>query len=367
MSADYVKMSKGMRYVPSAFFNENLERHLRFSYPTKMFTNIHFEINENGEGRYVAPTCGKKIGLFGGTQITGAVICDPVSGKTVWYPVGKIPRWADVIYSGDLICSQYNDYAQLHDGYWNSVIGQTGCRKITESGDRSGYMPDFGYVAKDGDIWIYTGITSLNNDSSNIGFIMANERTEETIFVECPGADEFSAMTAAQGEVQEKRYAASFPSLILVDGKPTYIMVMKDAGGLVKMYAAVNVEQYNMVATAAKQKDCIDKYRALLGGEITQEEAGGEGELTETAKETESGKVLEETPDLSKAEVRIVTVEKMQTIDRDGDTWLYLVDSEKRIYAAKYEDVLDMLLVEVGDVIRIRTDGTYFVPDKEKI
>ncbi|MCR4654054.1 MAG: hypothetical protein K5744_10265 [Eubacterium sp.] len=363
MSADYKSLDTGMKYVPSAYFNENLRRHLRFSYPTKMFTNIHFEIDEEGKPWYIAPTYEPTVGLFGGEQIKGAVICDPVSGETTWYPVGKIPQWADVIFSGDLICEQYNNHAQLHEGFWNSVFGQTGCRKVTEyDGEDDDYLADYGYVAKDGDIWIYTGVTSLNNDSSNIGFIMSNERTEETIFITCAGADEFSAMAAAQGEVQEKRYAASFPSLILVDGNPTYIMVMKDASGLVKMYAAVNVEQYNMVATAAKQKDCIDKYRALVGGEISQEEATGEGTVADPEKDvTGSASGEAAAPDLSKAEVKIITVKKMQTIDRQGNTWIYIVDENQHIYAAKYEDVLDMLLVDEGDEIAIRTDGTYFI------
>nr|WP_027871915.1 hypothetical protein [[Eubacterium] cellulosolvens] len=367
MSADYKSLGSGMTYVPSAYFNENLRRHLRFSYPTKMFTNIHFEIDESGKPWYIAPTYEPTIGLFGGEQINGAVICDPVSGDSTWYPVGKIPRWTDVVFSGDLICEQYNNHAQLHEGFWNSIIGQTGCRKVTEyeGRDDDDYLADYGYVAKDGDIWIYTGVTSLNNDSSNIGFIMSNERTEETIFITCPGADEFSAMAAAQGEVQEKRYAASFPSLILVDGNPTYIMVMKDASGLVKMYAAVNVEQYNMVATATKQKDCIDKYRALIGGEISQEEATGEGAATNLKEETGAAAGETAAPDLSDAKEKTIKVKKMQTIDRGGNTWLYVVDTENRIYAAKYEDVLDMLLVEEGDEITIRTDGTYFAFEKK--
>lgn len=128
-------------------------------------------------------------------------------------------------------------------------------------------------------------------------------------------------------------------------------MVLKDDNGLVKMYAAVNVEQYNMVATAATQADCIGKYRALVGGEISQEEAIGE-ETPETETDT------------SGYETKTVTIQKLQTIDRDGNTWLYLVDTDDNIYCAKYEDVIGMLLYEEGDRITILTDGTNFaLPD----
>ncbi len=352
MDADYVELSEGMVYVPSGYFNEYLERHIRFHFPTVMFDEVHFEIDEDGKPWYVASVYDHLIGLFGGEQVTGAILVDPVTGECEKKAVGDIPRWVDVVFPGDLICQQYNDSAQLHSGFINSVIGQSGCRKITEyAGDDDSYISDYGYISKDGDIWIYTGVTSLNNDSSNIGFILSNERTEETIFITCSGADEFSAMASAQGEVQEKRYSASFPSLILLNDVPTYIMVLKDASGLVKMYACVNVEQYNMVATAATQKECIAKYEALISGRISQAEATADGTTVEIPEET----------DTSGWEVRTVTIAKMREIVRDGDTCLYIVDENENIYHAKYTDVIDMILHEEGDTVRIRTDGERFV------
>ena len=350
MDADYTPLSQSMTYVPSAYFGENMERRMRFAFPTRMFDNLHFEIDEEGNPWYVASTYSHLVGLFGGKQVTGAILADPVSGAMQWYRAGEIPQWTDVVFSGDLICAQYNNYAQLQNGFLNSIFGQAGCRKVTEyANDDDETVSDFGYVSKDGDIWIYTGVTSLNTDSSNIGFILSNERTEETIFIDCAGADEFSAMAAAEGEVQEKRYRASFPSLILADGRPTYIMVLKDNSGLVKMYAAVNVEQYNIVATASTQKECLAKYSALVEGRITKEQATSDA-VTVAVPET----------DTSAYEEKEITIERLQTIDRNGDTWLYVVDTEQNIYSARYEDVIGMLLVKEGDTIRILTDGTGF-------
>jgi hypothetical protein len=211
-------------------------------------------------------------------------------------------------------------------------------------------------VAKDGDIWIYTGVTSVNSDSSNIGFILSNERTEETLFIPCTGADEFSAMAAAAGEVQEKGYVASFPSLILVDNNPTYIMVLKDNAGLVKMYAAVNVEQYNLVATATTQEDCIANYKALLNGTLSVEEANAENTASTATPETKPI-----SKDLSDAPTKQITIIKIETIVESGNTYIYIVDENNKIYKALYVDVIDMLLVNVGDTITIKTDGEYFV------
>ena len=396
MEADYQELAQGMIYVRSAYFNQYLDRRIRFAYPTKMFDNVHFEIDEEGRPWYVASVYDHTIGLFGGTQVIGVIIADPVSGDMQYYEVKDIPQWVDEAFPGTLICDQYNNYAQLQNGFWNSIIGQVGCRRVTEAqysgADESDVVSDFGYIAKDGDVWIYTGVTSVNSDSSNIGFILSNERIEKTLFITCAGADEFSGMAAAEGEVQEKRYQASFPSLILVDGHPTYIMVLKDANGLVKMYAAVNVEQYNMVATATAQDDCITKYRALMKGEISQEQAtadttgtgnsgpaaaGGEegsfGSKSEDSDENmpdgsgsgtsgSAGAPADQMPsDTSGFEEKTITIRKMQPIDRDGNTWLYVVDSEDHIYRARFDAVIDMLLKEEGDAVTIRTDGTYFI------
>ncbi len=352
MDASYTKLDQGMTYVPSGYFGDNLYRHIRFAYPTALFYDPHFEVDEEGNPWYVAPVYTYSIAVFGGEKVVGAILVNPVSGETYRYALADVPTWVDVVIPGDLICEQYNNYAQLQNGYWNSVIGQNGCRKVTESSEEEG-SSDYGYIAMNDDIFIYTGVTSVNGDSSNIGFIIANERTGETRFIACSGADEFSAMSAAEGEVQEKGYWASFPSLITVDDTPTYIMVLKDKSGLVKMYACVNVQQYNMVVTSTSQADCIEKYRALLSGRITAEQANDDSLVMENPSDT----------DLSAYEEKTVKVVRMETIDRNGNTWLYIVDENSNIYSAQYVDVIDMLLVEPGDTITIlEKDGAFRYP-----
>lgn len=337
MSAEYIKLDKGMKYVPSAWFGDDLSRRIRRKYRSTLFEEPHFETDDEGRPWYVAPVYKKTIFLFGGKTVTGAILADPVTGQMQKYDVEDIPEWVDVVFEGDLVCTQYDRYAQYQQGFWNAYFGQNGCRKTTA---------DFGYIAKGTDIWIYTGVTSVNGDSSNLGFIMSNERTGETRYISCAGADELSAMKAAQGEVQEKGYLASFPSLVLIDNAPTYIMVLKDNAGLVKMYACVNIEQYNIVATAPKQADCITRYKALLAGDISEEAANSE-KADETVS-TEGWKKVD------------IVVEKVTQLDRDGNTYIYLADTDGNIYSARYESVIEMMLVEEGDTITILTDGKSF-------
>ena len=338
MSASFHK-TEGMKYVQSGWFLDDARRHIWLKYPTTIFKNLHFEIDESGKPYYVAAIYDYKVSLFGAPTVTGCIVMDPVSGDTVKYDLDSIPQWVDVVFDGELICRQYNWHGTLQKGFINSVFAKSGCKKVTsydyDDDDVDDDMPesDYGYVSKDGDIWIYTGVTSVNGDSSNIGFLLANERTGESRYYEIAGADEKSAMASAEGEVQEKGYQASFPSLINVNGSPTYIMVLKDSGGLVKLYAAVNVEQYNLVATAPTQDQCFKKYKALLG-------------IDETAPKADS------------VETKTVTIKDIKYITVDGNTYIYLIDKDDKIYKAKASENEEMLLLQAGDKIELQLDGS---------
>ena len=344
MSASFEK-SEGMKYIPSAYFLEDAKRHIWLEYPTLMTENLHFEIDESGKPYYVASIVDKTISLFGGKTVSGCIVLDPVSGEIVKYDVADIPRWIDVVFHGDLICEQYNWYGMYQNGFMNSLFAKKDCKQVTtysSEDDSSDETPvsDYGYVAKDGDIWIYTGVTSVNGDSSNIGFLLANERTGESRYYAIAGADEKSAMAAAEGEVQEKGYQASFPSLINIEGNPTYIMVLKDSGGLVKLYAAVNVEQYNIVTTAATQAECIAKYKAMLGI----------SEVQTPADETKNA---------------TVTIASVKYIDIDGNTYIYLIDTENNIFKAKASEHENMLLLEAGDTVELSCAGSKILACKQ--
>ena len=149
--------------------------------------------------------------MFGGQDIVGAILVDPVNGDMNYYDVADIPSWVDIVYDGDMLCDQYNYYGELTNGFLNSKFSATGCKVTTD---------DYGYIAIEDDIWVYTGVTSVNSDASNIGFVLMNERTKEAKFYSIAGADEYSAMTAAEGEVQQYGYAASQASLTLMEMPP---------------------------------------------------------------------------------------------------------------------------------------------------
>ena len=251
--AEVVRLDEGMKYTIAEHFGRNLYRHLRFNYPTMMFDEPVFEIDEEGTPYWVCSRIVKTIGLFGGTDIRGAVLVNAITGESEYYQ--EVPNWVDRVYSSDIIMDQYDYYGMYHNGFLNSIFGQ---RDVTLTTD------GWNYIAINDDVYMYTGVTSVTSDQSNIGFILTNQRTKETHFYPCAGATETSAMDSAQSQVQQMRYEATFPLLLNIADQPTYFMALKGADGLVKMYAMVNVQQYQLVETGGTVAECEAAYRQAL-------------------------------------------------------------------------------------------------------
>lgn len=253
--AECVRLSEGIKYSNSDHFGRNIYRHLRFAYPTYIFDDINFEIDENGTPYWICPVKKYNIGLFGGTTVGRVVICNAITGELQDYDVKDVPEWVDRVYSADMLVQLYDYYGSLKHGYINSVFGQKDCLKTTDG---------YNYIALDDDVWVYTGITSVGQDKSNVGFVLMNQRTMETRYYVVSGAEENSAMSSAEGKVQNLGYKATFPLLINVAGEPTYFMALKDSAGLVKCYAMLNIEKYQTVAIGDSVSDCEKNYRKLL-------------------------------------------------------------------------------------------------------
>ncbi len=235
--AELVRLEKGMKYMPSAMFNEKLSRKLRFSYPTEIFGDPSFELDNEGNPYWIVPTLSYSgIGLK--EEVSGIVILDPITGSSKKYDLDEIPSWVDHVYSADLIMEQVNDWGKYREGFLNSLFGQKNVVATTEG---------YNYLIQDDDVYLYTGITSVASDESNLGFILTNMRTKETNYYLIPGAEEFSAMASAEGQVQQMKYRSTFPLLINLNGKATYLVSLKDNAGLVKMYAFVDVQNYQKV------------------------------------------------------------------------------------------------------------------------
>lgn len=263
--SEVVKLKEGMKYSKSDHFGRKIERHLRANYPSLMFDTLAFEINDDGIPYWIAPVYEYKIGLFGGKDIVGAVLVNTINGDHDYYDIKKVPEWVDRVYPSNLILTQLENYGKYTNGYLNTLLSQKGVLQPTDG---------YNYIAINDDVYLYTGLTSVSKDASNVGFAMINLRTKDGKFYNISGAEEYSAMSSAEGEVQNLKYKATFPILINAGGHPTYFLSLKDDANLVKKYAFVSVENYQLVATGDSVAQAEQAYYALLESNGKKTNAG---------------------------------------------------------------------------------------------
>jgi hypothetical protein len=324
---ELIKLEQGMKYSESERFGRNIHRYLRFHFPTYIFENIHFEINDEGTPYWICPVKDYTIGLFGGQTIGRCVTVNAVTGELKDYAVEEVPTWIDRVYSADLLISLYDYHGTLRHGYWNSILGQRDALQTTDG---------YNYLALEDDVWVYTGVTSMGSDESNVGFVLMNQRTSETRYYSISGAEEYSAMGSAEGKVQELGYRATFPLLLNIGNQPTYFLALKDAAGLVKKYAMVNIEQYQIVAIGDTVNDCEKTYLNLMKS---------------------SGIGIADTNTLPKI---TGVIKKIAEAVVDGNSHYYLLlGSSPEIFDVNVADFIEIIKYNAGDTITfIYTNGS---------
>lgn len=320
--AELVKLSQPMKYSDSEYFFRDTLRYLRLKYPTTIFGEPSFEVDDEGNPYYVATTYKPKF-LLSSKDPDGAILLNAVTGETKRYALNDVPKWVDRVFSASNVISRVDDYYTYQKGFWNTVFSQTGVKKTTDS---------YNYISIGSDIYLYTGITSATADSSNLGFILVNMRTRQVTNYKLASATESAAQESAEGEVQEKKYTATAPSLVKLSGKAYYLVSLKDDAGLIKSYALVDAEDYQQVTVDNDIEDLIaqftDSDTSVLSG--ASNNASGE----------------------KKKEAIIIqgTVEQLASQMISGST-VYYISSSGQIYKVKASDeTTDALpFLKVGD------------------
>ena len=330
--AEVVRLEEPILYSDSEPFARNVDRHVQLSYPNLMFDQKSFELDEEGHPWWVYPVQRRTIGTFGGTDIYAVVLVDACTGETDFYAVEEVPTWVDRAYPSDLLIEQYNWSGMYENGWLNSWLGQEGVVRTTPG--TNGQL-GYNYIAQGEDIYLYTGVTSVTADDSSVGFILVNQRTGESHFYPVAGATEASAMASAEGQLQNLRYQATYPILLNVAGQPTYFVSLKDDAGLVKMFAMINIEQYQSVATGSTVEECQEAYLALLAadGLLSEQEAADASVTVEV-----SGKIAT----IAQAVV-------------DGNSHFYVtLEGDETIYDFALPGLLEIVTYQPGDQIAFR-------------
>ena len=334
-----------IRYSPADHFGRLLKRHLRFKYPTLIFDEPTFEIDDEGTPYWICAVLDKTIGLFGGPDVKGAVLVksNDIKGACQYYSLDELKdkpeiQWIDRIFSSELLVEQYNYYGKYQNGFWNSILGQKAVFITTEG---------FNYIAKDDDVFMYTGVTSVTSDQSITGFVLINQRTKAATFYRVSGAKEQSAMSVAEGKVKDKAYVASFPLLINVSGQPPYFMALKDNDQINQQFAMVNVRNFNKLFVVGDDlANCLDQYNKLLKTEGIMVDID-----VSDIVQPDNGDVNQETD-------KIVTVTgavaEIRTAVIGGESWYYIrLANEDVFYSIAASKASDAIIMNANDNITI--------------
>lgn len=339
--------ASGIKYSESEPLARNISRYVQLKFPFYMFDELSFQIDEEGHPWWICPVQERTIGLFGGKTISRVVMCDACSGECTDLSITDVPTWVDRAYPSELLLEQYNWSGKYKNGWLNSWLGQSGVVKTTpgstynssastSSGGRASTL-GYNYIAKDQDVWVYTGVTSATSDTSIIGFILINTRTAESHFYSIAGATEVSAMESAEGQVQHLRYGATFPILINVSNQPTYFIALKDAAGLVKKFAMIDIQRYQNVAIGDTVADCQKSYQQLLVREGVN--SGNNSEIKGTQA---SG-----------------TISHITSAVIDNNSHYYVtLNGDNKIYDFALPSMIEIVKYKVGDQITFKyTEG----------
>lgn len=317
--ADLVKLVNPLKYSKSDILMRDIERHVRFKHPTKMFGETNFEVDDEGNGYYITSVLTKRIGIFGGIDVKGAIVTNGASGESNYYDLENVPNWVDRVYPAELLMAQLDYRGMYSDGFFNSIIGQ---RNVTQT------TRGYNYVPLDDDIYMFTGVTSIRSDASNLGFYFVNMRTKESKFFSVPSADEYSAMNSAAGQIQEKNYTPTFPVLLNVKDRPTYLIGLKDASGLAKMFALVDAENYQQVIIGNTVQEVIAQFNVRTD---TSNQPGAD------------------------ANERTIVVEEIESVVIDGNTLYFIrAKDDDLIYVGTAKNLgSSIVFKKAGDTLKV--------------
>jgi energy-coupling factor transporter transmembrane protein EcfT len=320
-----------IKYQPAAYFQSDIQRHVYFNgFASTGLEDFVFEIDEAGNPYWVISTYQKEIG-FSGKNATGVLVVDAQTGAIQQYAIADTPAWVDRIQPAVIVEEQLNDWGELINGYWN--FSNRDKLQITEG-------LTLVYGKNDRSYW-YTGLTSVGSDESAVGFVLVDTRTKETTFYKQSGATEYAAQQSAEGKVQEKGYVTSLPIPYNINGIPTYVMTLKDDGGLVKMYAMVAINDYTIVGVGNSMRETLTAFKSAYNS---------------------SGNKINPGTAAAKKSIKSV-ITRIQSDVKNGNSFYYFtIKDYPRIFVGSTQVSGELPITVVGDSIEISFDI-----DEEKI
>lgn len=360
----YVPVDPQIRYSLADHFGRHVKRVVRFAFPTYIFDDPSFEIDDSKKPYWIVPHLDKTIGLLGGRDVVGIVLVDAMTGKCSYYTIDDVKnkeslRWIDRVYADDLILEQFNYYGKYRKGFWNSILGQEDCITSTNGSN---------YIALEDDVWLYTGVTSMTSDSSIVGFVLINQRTKEARYYRnLQGGTETQGQESAKGLVQAEGWQPTFPLLLNIGGEPTYFMSLKDNNETVQQYSMVNVAQVDQIKVRGTSVGaCLENYLDALKAANIEVNSSAEN-INVPDDEKEPTAPAGETPASSGTELTGVVAEIRSAVIGGNTTYYLRLEGDSAYYAVSAAESELAVILNTGDSIRAAASGSGSIRQMTKL
>lgn len=294
-SSDNPKFIKQeMRYIPSAFLNKNLERHMRLQHPTLIFNGEpQLEIDEDGKPYYIR-SYGEFISARNGFDVKGVVLVDAASGKTEKLVLADVPEFIDGAVSPETVSLQNSYYGNYVHGFWNSLVGKKDVKVPSDEGTEANVSPIF---MEDGEMYYFTDFTSPKEGvDSMLGYALTNARTGQATYytgnLEESYMDSQGALDIIEKKFVEKEWEGEMPILYNFYGEASWLSAVLDANGFLQNYFIVSAANPEISAYGTTPNEALKLYKTALNrggstvdGTSNAEEAKATVEVVRVYKE----------------------------------------------------------------------------------
>lgn len=336
-----------MAYVPSAFLNKNLERHMRLQYPTLIFYGApQLEVDDEGKPYYIR-SYGDFISTRNGFDVKGIILVDAATGKSEKIALADVPAFIDGAVSPETVSLQNSYYGNYVHGFWNSVFGKKDVKLPSDEGTEANVSPIF---TEEGEMYYFTDFTSPKEGvDSMLGYSLTNARTGEATYytgnLEESYMDSQGALEIIEKKFIEKKWEGEMPILYNFYGEASWLTAVLDSNGFLQNYFIVSAANPEISAYASTPNEALKLYKTAL---------------------SRGGSMVEGTSDAE--EVRMAGEVKRVYKERAGDfTMVSFLLATGENFIVSTETVPLAIYIEAGDTVNVTylATGEQFLPVKD--
>ncbi len=326
-----------MQYVPSAFFHENLERHVRMAYPDVVMLDTTFEVDTDGNPYYIV-SYGHYTQFRRVADVDGIITVDPADGSMENYEAEDAPEWVNRVYPPHIAEERNEWFGMYSRGLINRYFGREG---LTQPTTWSADDTVTGIVDDDLQLNWFTDHMRLTDEGeegsrSMVGFTMFDARTGDLrYFRDASGMlNGRTAMDLAERTFRRDDYVAGTPSLYPIYGQYTWVVPLMDRNAVLREVMLVHAGDENVYGYGSTKREAFNAYQLELSTTVDDDVVPGE--LTDMVEEEK-------------------TIGRVYHWDREENVTVRIwFEGEDRIFTLNASSHPTAVFLEPGDDITIR-------------